>query len=670
MKPKRPMLVSRSAASPTPTSTPVQSATASTVVTENPTSPAVPAKPPTSSLDTTTEVIEVSDIDEPAPVTKKDKVKAAPALVDTAEGTSKSGAGDSLKFSPNSVEAIAAAAAAAVAATVPPPKVEDHPTLGERRPHLMSEILKRPGGADLPGYGKSVASGSKTPPASLTPQGDASISPFMAEFSRYLSNNSNSVPAESQQQTAPLLPAHTSQLQSKIVSSSTGRPDMKKLSQWQVEEMLAEQARKVAHDVSGHSMPPAAHSSHKRAPSPVAAPMDTFSGAQARYQKMAALLMESDSRELPQKSKSEIVRDQILSKIQGEMDAASSRSSTGASRAAGEITGKRTSPVMTPGRSLGTPPVAGQPRQSPVGQSSGRQSSVHGASSAPKPPGNSSTPTTRLPPSSVSRTSPVSVSKQAGTMVSRQSPAAVSKQSPVTLSRQLPSSVAGQLPGSTPRQGVFTSSKAPGLASLRQPPPSRGASGLGQEGHSKSHITQHTSPSPPSHLSLPSGRGGAPVRPPTGAPVQKNAPSPSLSNPSNTSMPFQRSANTSTSQPLPSRLTTGQGPMLKIGGGQGQNVKTTAGRGHMNPVVRMSASLSLPQRSSPTNLSSSPRTVPGTPPSSMADVRKLPQTVQGAQKATGGTGSGGSSSMAWGQAVGQQGYQQMGGQVSPVVQSR
>ncbi|KAL8558303.1 hypothetical protein ACOMHN_059550 [Nucella lapillus] len=196
VKVKRQVPMSRSTASPTPASS-VQSTMAG--VPDSATSPPANTNNTPSTTNTASaanaaasgdpEVIEVSDIDEPTPATSREKGKVATGQCDD---SLRSAGGDSLKFSPNSMEAVAMATAAAVAAAVSSAK-SDAPSLGERRPHLMSEMLKRPGST-----GESSAPGPRTavvPPPKTPPAGDPSVSPFMAEFNRYLSSSNSQPPS-------------------------------------------------------------------------------------------------------------------------------------------------------------------------------------------------------------------------------------------------------------------------------------------------------------------------------------------------------------------------------------------------------------------------------------------------------------------------------------------
>ncbi|KAK7485938.1 hypothetical protein BaRGS_00022804 [Batillaria attramentaria] len=288
LKPKKPILVTKSAASPQP---------------QVPASVSPENLPDNRQAKTSvvTDVIELSNDDDDQPLAlapKKDtKVNTAPTVLDVADEPRLPPAVDMLNISPNSVAKIAAAAAAAVST----PKTQPQPAVGDRhqRETLVTEILK--------GMKPNALVSSSTGKADSAGDGKSKPSPQI------------------QWQMDSLLNEDKSFLQRK---TSPGSP---------------------AAGIASGSQPPSVH---------VAS--DGVSAQQANYKKMYSLLSEPTT--AAQRSKGDMVRDEILSRIQAEMDMASLKG--GASRTPVDDHSRKSS--------------ASQPssKQHPQGHSpSGRQSS-------------------------------------------------------------------------------------------------------------------------------------------------------------------------------------------------------------------------------------------------------------------------------------------------------
>ena len=690
LKPKRSVLVS----------TPANSTSMPAISETQPTDSLPPTHPP-QSTSTATEVIEVSDIEEPVPAPRREKAKAAATLLDVAEESAQARptTGENLKFSPNTMEVIAAATAAAVAAAVSSPKGETHPSLGERRPHLMSEILKRPGGVDPAAAApcpKSITpSGAKTPPTPLNPQGkEPTVSPFLAEFNRYLySSNSSSQPSTSSRMGQPLTASQASQLQSKTVSSSTGRADDKKTSQqapiqWQMEGWLGDdKSRRLSQGAA--SLPSGVHTAHKVAPPPGSASLDPGSAQRAHYQKMTALLMGHDSPP-PLKSKGDIVRDQILSRIEAEIASSKAAKSSTSSKQSGDFSGKKTAPVAQASvRPSSFASTAGLSKQSPIFTHPSRQSPLP-AHSPGSQRSSGTVPVSRPPSSVVSQQSPtaeiprsamVASSKQQA-VVSRHSPPTVPRQSAAVVSRHMSTAVPRQSatvvstkqqaqpsPPAMPRQSpTVASSKQQAVVSPRQVVPpgnSQGPGVLPRGVSSRSLLSTFQSQQPtPSQLSPPSARSAGPVRPVSDPTQRKPVPSPSSVSAApasaHSALPFQRSPTTPTSQ-----------PPVKVSASQGQSMKVTAASGQTRPHQPVSAGLSLLRKSSPTNLTSQgQRNTVAQPLSNNTDKsQRGPSPPKGSQKLPGGATSSAGAGLFQGLALSQSLYHQIEREAKKQVQN-
>ncbi|XP_070196870.1 ubinuclein-1-like isoform X2 [Littorina saxatilis] len=687
LKPKRPLLVSRSVASP--------HANSSSNICDPQQNDSL-SQPPLPS-NTSTEVIEVSDNDDPYPtptMPRKDKVKAVTTVLDVAEGTSRGGpgAGENLKFSPNSMEAIAAATAAAVAAAVSSPKVESALSVSERRPNLVTEMLKKPGIDAGAAFLKSA--GPKTP---TTPLGKdaASFSPFLAEFNKYLttSNTSTPQPSTSARPGPSLLAQHITQVQSKTVSSSTVRPDDKRQINWSMEDLVGvERARKLAAPSAPPPPPPppAAHAPHPGLPlsaSNSASGLDALSLPPVQYKKMAALLMGADSGDSLSrggKSKSDLVRDQILSQIQAEIDARSAAAGGSSSRLVGEDSGNRAAALSQGAASL--------PRQSPAPAHLSRQSPVppHSPRQSPVP---AHSPNTQRSPG---------VGAVPG---SRQSPQVMSRQSPTTVRVQTASGGAKQQAVVSPQQTTL---------------PGKGSGSLSQGTSGRSLLSTFQSQKSPSQISPPPARGSVTVRPGADPTQRKPAPSPSpsvgavrpASSPAHrkptsspalahASQPFQRNSNTPVSQPLVRasvghsqgqnvkvsvsqgqnmkasvsqgqnmkvgqgqnmKVSVDQGQNMKVNVGQGQNMKASVSQGQVSAPQRVSVGQSMLQRSSPTNLTSQGQRNSAAAQTAVNKTEAghgLVSVPQGAQKLSGAA----SMALTLGQAISQTLYQQIENEV-------
>ncbi|XP_076446639.1 uncharacterized protein LOC143284004 isoform X2 [Babylonia areolata] len=614
-KPKRQLVGSRSTASPTPTPTSTQQT--NTGVTESVTSPSAPPVGGVGSAEP--EVIEVSDIDEPVSTAIRDKGKVGGAVP---EDLPRSHSGSSLKFSPNTMEAFAAATAAAVAAAASStPKSEAAPMLGERRPHLMTEMLKRPGTTDSPAPG----SGSGSRPAAATlpktpPSMDSGISPFMAEFNRYLSNSNNSVPPSSSvSRPAPSpSPSPATPLTSKVgrVEESAG---------WKVDEGVGpERGRKLPPDVSPSSTrPPNAHSGHKAAmdmsqPGHYKLMTSVLIGGEEGTDFAATPPMRTTS---PMKTKGEVVRDQILAKIQAEMDSVNARGDVAAAKGrmaggggpsnSGGVSNSQRPPPPPAHTSPHSPPrtpfSSPQKQMSSGGAGVSRQPPHPPPSSMPKQGGLGNPAVLRQPAPSLSPYTP----KQGGlnaASVSRLSPSGsrpspVARQSPKVVTRPSPSNVTQSRFGAVGRQSPKPVSRTsagsmtrvmtvdPGRDVARSTAGGAPASQSLLSSFNPQHPTSasfpsqrtHTSPSslsPPSArpLSMSAQKKTSPASTPTGtAPPTSRLPHPS-----------QQRGGPPTSQPLP-RVTTGQG----------QSMKMSVGQNSQPPRVASSHSTLLQQRSGP-----------------------------------------------------------------------
>ena len=664
-KPKRPVLVSRSTASPTPAIS-----TSMSAISENQPTDSLPLTHPSQSASTATEVIEVSDLDEPTPAPRRERAKAAATILDVTEESSQArpSTAENLKFSPNSMEAIAEATAAAVAAAVSSPKGETHPSLGERRPHLVSEILKRPSGVDPAAatFPKSITSSSpKTPPTPVTPQGKDVVSPFLAEFNRYLSNsNSSSQPPTSSRIGQSLMAAQVTQLQSKTVSSSTGLPkqhDEKKTGQlppinWQMEGLLgADKTRKLAQGASG--LPSDVHAAHKVAPLPGSSSLDPASVQRAPYQKMTALLTGHDSPP-PQKSKGDAVRDQILSRIEAEI-ASSKLAKSSMSQPSADFHGKRIAPVAQTLSRPSTSTSTGLPKQLPNSAHPARQSPLPARSPNNQRP-SGAVPASRPAPVPVSRQSPTTETQKSAMVASSKQQVAVSRHSQPTVPRQSAAVFSRHMPTAVPRQAAtVASTKQQAAASQHSPPTMPRQSAVAVASSKQQATVSPRQALPPgnsqglgmlprgvtsrsllstfqSQQSTPSLIAHPPIRPlfdpSQKKPASSSSPS-SVSAPASahSTLPFQRNPSTPTSQ-----------PPLKLGANQGQSIKVMAGSGQVSPHQPVSAGASL-QKSLPTSLTSQgQRSSAAAQPSSnnTSKGQRLPPSSEGSQKLPGGaTGS-------------------------------
>lgn len=334
-KPKKTMLVTKSAASP-------QSHMPVSVSPENVLDHRQ-AKTNTSSISIVDEVIELSNDDDQqmVPAVQKDTKANAASMTLALADEPRLPPVDILNISPNSVAAMAAAAAASAAAAVSTPKTQPSSGVADahQRENLVTGILKgtKPGSLGLPSAGKTltVHNAPTTPPTPQTPQGKETVfSPFLAEFDRYLNNRHNVAttssagPSSSSRQQA-------AQLQSKTVSSSTaGEGKYKQSAQikWQIDGLLGEE--KVRKSPAGsQGVGPAVG----LLPASGSVTSDNLPAQQAHYKKMYSLLSEPAT--ASQKSKGEKVRDEILGRIQAEMDASSAKST--ASRLAFEDSVKK-----------------------------------------------------------------------------------------------------------------------------------------------------------------------------------------------------------------------------------------------------------------------------------------------------------------------------------------